>query len=156
MSDDTRDDAALFAAVRELFNERIPFNLLLGFQVDSLSFESVRVRFDFREELVGNILRRSLHGGVVSAVLDLAGGIVAFLSAARNADGRSVQERLETLANVGTIDMRVDYVRPGTGRYFLASASMIRSGNKVAVTRMELRNDEESLIAVGTGAYLVG
>jgi uncharacterized protein (TIGR00369 family) len=156
MADDTRDEAALFAAVRELFNERIPFNTLIGFQVDSISFESVRVRFDFREELVGNILRRSLHGGVVSAVLDLAGGIVAFLSAARNAEGSSIEEKLETLANVGTIDMRVDYVRPGTGRHFIASASPIRSGNKVAVTRMELRNDEDNLIAVGTGAYLMG
>ncbi len=156
MADDTRDEAALFYAVRELFNERIPFNTLIGFRVDSISFESVRVRFDFREELVGNILRRSLHGGVVSAVLDLAGGIVAFLSAARNAEGSSIEEKLETLANVGTIDMRVDYLRPGTGRQFIASASLIRSGNKVVVTRMELRNEEGSPIAVGTGAYLVG
>jgi acyl-coenzyme A thioesterase PaaI-like protein len=28
-------------------------------------------------------------------------------------------------------------------------------GNRVAVTRMELANDESRLIAVGTGAYLV-
>ncbi len=81
------DEEALFAAVRELFNERIPFNMLLGFEIDSISFESARVRFDFREELVGNILRKSLHGGAVSAVLDLAGGIVAFLSAARTRGG---------------------------------------------------------------------
>jgi uncharacterized protein (TIGR00369 family) len=81
---------------------------------------------------------------------------LAFLSAARTAEGSSIQERLQTLANVGTIDMRIDYVRPGTGRHFLASASLIRSGNKVAVARMELRNEEDSLIAVGTGAYLVG
>jgi uncharacterized protein (TIGR00369 family) len=157
MSDHSPEgDQALFAAVRELFNDRIPFNALLGFQVDAISFDSVRIRFDFREELVGNILRRSLHGGAVSAVLDLAGGVLAFLSAARSAEGGSIQERLLTLANVGTIDMRIDYVRPGTGRHFLASATLIRSGNKVAVTRMELRNDEDSLIAVGTGAYLVG
>ena len=157
MADDTRhSDEALFDAVRELFDERIPFNTLLGFRVDSLTYESVRIRFDFREELVGNILRKTLHGGAVSAALDLVGGILAFLSAARIASGSSIHERLATLANVGTIDMRVDYVRPGTGRHFFATSSMIRSGNKVAVTRMELRNDEDSLIAVGTGAYLVG
>jgi uncharacterized protein (TIGR00369 family) len=157
MADDTRlSEEALFDAVRELFDERIPFNTLLGFRIDSLTYESVRIRFDFREELVGNILRRSLHGGAVSAALDLVGGVLAFLSAARLVSGSSVHERLATLANVGTIDMRVDYVRPGTGRHFFATSSMIRSGNKVAVTRMELRNDEDSLIAVGTGAYLVG
>jgi uncharacterized protein (TIGR00369 family) len=157
MTDETHDvDGALFAAVHEIFSARIPFNKLLGIHIDSMSFESARVRFDFREELVGNFLRGSLHGGVVSAVLDLTGGLVAFLSAAKSAAGSSHEERLEKLANVGTIDMRVDYLRPGTGRHFLASAYLLRSGNKVAVTRMELHNDEDSLIAVGTAAYLVG
>jgi uncharacterized protein (TIGR00369 family) len=157
MADETRDDEdALFSAVHELFTERIPFNKLLGIQIESLSFESARIRVDFREDLVGNFLRGSLHGGVVSAVLDLAGGLVAFLSALKNAPGGTPQEKLEKLANVGTIDMRVDYLRPGTGRHFLASAYLLRSGNKVAVTRMELNNNDNSLIAVGTGAYLVG
>jgi uncharacterized protein (TIGR00369 family) len=157
MADETRDDEeALFSAVHELFTERIPFNKLLGIHIESLSFESARIRVDFREDLVGNFLRGSLHGGVVSAVLDLAGGLVAFLSALKSAPGGTPQEKLEKLANVGTIDMRVDYLRPGTGRHFLSSAYLLRSGNKVAVTRMELHNDEDSLIAVGTGAYLVG
>lgn len=157
MADEPRDeDEALFSAVREIFSERIPFNKLLGIHIDPMSFESARIRFDFREELVGNFLRGSLHGGVVSAVLDLTGGLVAFLSALKNAPGATHQEKLEKLANVGTIDMRVDYLRPAIGRQFLASASMLRSGNKVAVTRMELHNDEDSLIAVGTAAYLVG
>jgi uncharacterized protein (TIGR00369 family) len=157
MADETRDEEAeLFAAVHELFRERIPFNKLLGIRIDSMSFESARTRFDFRDELVGNYLRGSLHGGVVSAVLDLTGGLVAFLHAARSAPGGSHREKLETLANVGTIDMRVDYLRPGVGRHFLASAYLLRSGNKVAVTRMELHNDEDSLVAVGTAAYLVG
>jgi uncharacterized protein (TIGR00369 family) len=157
MADGTHpEERALFAAVHEIFSERIPFNRLLGIHIDSMSFESARIRLDFRDELVGNFLRGSLHGGVVSAILDLTGGLVAFLSAAKNAAGSSHQEKLEKLANVGTIDIRVDYLRPGIGRHFLASAYLLRSGNKVAVTRMELHNDEDSLVAVGTGAYLVG
>jgi uncharacterized protein (TIGR00369 family) len=157
MADETRHlDGELFRAVHELFTERIPFNKLLGVHIDSMSFDSARIRFDFREELVGNVYRRSLHGGVVSAVLDLTGGLVAFLSAAKSAAGSSEREKLEKLANVGTIDMRVDYLRPGTGRHFFATAYLLRSGNKLAVTRMELHDDEDILIAVGTGAYLVG
>lgn len=142
--------------VRRLFDERIPFNRVLGVRVESLSFESARVRFDYREDLVGNIVRRTLHGGVVSAVLDLTGGLVAFSSVLRTMDGKSQEEKTERLANVGTIDLRVDYLRPGTGRHFVASGAMLRTGNKVAVTRMELYNDEDAHIAVGTGAYLVG
>jgi len=47
-------------------------------------------------------------------------------------------------------------LRPGRGLYFIATGSVLRSGRKVAVTRMELHNDEDILIAVGTGCYLVG
>jgi acyl-coenzyme A thioesterase PaaI-like protein len=32
----------------------------------------------------------------------------------------------------------------------------MRTGRKVAVTRMELHNDERVLVAVGTGTYIVG
>ncbi|MGH9323930.1 MAG: thioesterase family protein [Vicinamibacteria bacterium] len=152
----TDGDDALFSAVREIFSETIPFNKLLGVQIESMSFESARVRFDYRSDLVGNFIRGSLHGGVVSATLDLTGGLVAFLAAVKNAEGRNAQQKLERLANVGTIDIRVDYLRPGIGKHFFASAYLLRSGKKVSVTRMELHNDEDSLIAVGTGAYLVG
>jgi uncharacterized protein (TIGR00369 family) len=150
-----REDETL-ELVRRMFSEKIPFNRVLGVEIDSLTYESARIRFDAREELVGNFIRGSLHCGVISATLDLAGGIVAFLSAVKNADGSTAQEKVEKLANVGTIDLRVDYLRPGIGKRFSASAFLLRSGNKVVVTRMELRNDEDSVIAVGTGAYLVG
>lgn len=157
MTGETSDDEKeIFSAVREIFSDIIPFNKLLGVQIQSMSFESARVRFDYRADLVGNFIRGSLHGGVVSATLDLTGGLVAFLSAVKNASARSTQERLERLANVGTIDIRVDYLRPGIGAHFFASGYLLRSGNKVCVTRMELHNDEDSLVAVGTGAYLVG
>ncbi|HXV61957.1 MAG TPA: thioesterase family protein [Vicinamibacteria bacterium] len=153
MSDEVTE---LFDAVRALFVEKIPFNKLLGTEIEELSFESARIRFGFRDELVGNYIRGSLHGGVVSATLDLTGGLVAFMGALRDADGRTPEEKMASLANVGTIDLRVDYLRPGLGAHFLCSGRVLRTGNKVAVIRMELVNDKESLIAVGTGAYLVG
>ncbi len=52
--------------------------------------------------------------------------------------------------------MRIDYLRPGKGVHFFSNATVIRTGNKIAVIRMELKNQEDMLIAVGTGAYTVG
>ena len=52
--------------------------------------------------------------------------------------------------------MRVDYLRPGRGNGFQSSGTVMRTGNKMAVTRMELRNEANTMIAVGTGAYIVG
>ena len=60
------------------------------------------------------------------------------------------------MARMGTIDMRVDYLRPGKGPEFRCVATVMRTGRKLAVTRMELFDQEDNLIAVGTGAYLVG
>jgi len=52
--------------------------------------------------------------------------------------------------------MRVDYLRPGKGNRFKSTGTVMRTGNRVAVTRMELSNEKNVLIAVGTGAYIVG
>jgi uncharacterized protein (TIGR00369 family) len=52
--------------------------------------------------------------------------------------------------------MRVDYLRPGKGKEFIATAEVIRKGKKVAVCRMELHNEEGTHIAFGTGTYMVG
>ncbi len=60
------------------------------------------------------------------------------------------------ITRTGTIDLRIDYMRPGRGKFFRANSTIMRAGNKVAVTRMELHNDEDVLIAVGTGTYIVG
>jgi uncharacterized protein (TIGR00369 family) len=150
------DDEKTFTVVREIFTERVAFNKVLGVEIESMSFDHATIRFANRPELIGNFVHQSLHGGVVSATLDLTGGLVAYLSALKTMKGKTTQEKSERLANVGTIDLRIDYLRPGLGKYFIVSGSILRAGNKVTVTRMELHNDEDAHIAVGTGAYLVG
>jgi len=71
-------------------------------------------------------------------------------------EGQSFDEISERFNKIGTIDIRVDYLRPGLGEYFIATGSTLRTGNKVSVTRMELHNDKGILISVGTGTYVVG
>ena len=109
-----------------------------------------------RPELVGNFHHGILHGGVTSAALDVTGAIVAFIGMQQKIVDLPLAERLERFARIGTIDLRIDYLRPGRGNFFRATGYALRTGNKVAVARMELHNDSDELIAVGTGAYLVG
>ena len=101
-------------------------------------------------------MRGNLHGGVISTVLDVTGGMVAWTGIMKKMEGRSFEEIAEKFAKIGTIDLRVDYLRPGLGKYFIATGNTLRTGNKLSVTRMELHNDEGILIAVGTGSYVVG
>lgn len=144
----------LVAHACEVFERRIPFNQVIGLRLHSVSPGEARLTFDMRPELVGNFVRGSLHGGVISAALDTVGGLVAFVNLLDRLE--SPEAGVELLANVGTIDLRVDYLRSGVGRLFIVSGQTLRAGNKVAVTRMELHNDADLLIAVGTGTYLIG
>lgn len=148
-------EARLLAAIHEVFAEKIPFNKVLGLDVVSLAEETPVLRFAMRPELIGNFMRGNLHGGVISSVIDVCGGLTAFLGLQRKLRDEPVEERLQRFARIGTIDMRVDYLRPGLGQWFEARGSILRTGNKVAVTRMELHNDAGELIAIGTGAYTV-
>lgn len=148
-------EAKLLASIHEVFAEKIPFNKVLGLDVVSLSGESPVLRFAMRPELVGNYMRGNLHGGVISSVIDVCGGLTAFLGLQKKLRDEPIEERLQRFARIGTIDMRVDYLRPGLGEWFESKGYLLRTGNKVAVTRMELHNDSGELIAIGTGAYTV-
>jgi uncharacterized protein (TIGR00369 family) len=156
MTDQKRDRAELVNLLRNFLEEKIPFNKVLGLQVESMDMERVCLKIEMKEEIIGNSIKRILHGGVISAVLDVAGGTVAALGIVRKWMGHPLEEIGKRLLNVGTIDLRVDYLRPGRGKHFLATGSIMRTGQKVAVVRMELHNDADLLIAVGTGTYTVG
>ena len=140
----------------DIYENRMPFDLLLGIKIDRLSMEEVKVKIEMREELIGNFVRGSLHGGVISSVLDLTGGLIASVELLKNLEGKDIGEVSKRLARVGTIDLRVDYLRAGKGAHFIATGSTLRIGNKVAVVRTELTNNKNSLIAAGTGTYLIG
>lgn len=142
-------------AVRLIFEEKVPFNRLLGVKVDDIDEASVRMRLDMRDEFVGHFVHRVLHGGITASVLDVTGGLAAFVGTLNKIRHLPFDDQIQRFNSLGTIDLRVDYLRPGRGRWFLATGYILRIGSKVAVTRMELHNDDDNLIAVGTGAYTV-
>jgi len=154
--DNSVNDEELLSAVNEIFNERIPFNKLLGIKVELISYERIKVLIQMRDELMGHYSRRMLHGGVISSVIDVAGGLSAFMGIQQKMAGETLETRLRRFGRLSTIDLRVDFLRPGIGKWFVATAYALRTGNKVAVTRIELINDQNEVIAVGTGSYTVG
>ena len=139
------------ALLRQVMEEYIAFNKYLGLKVESFDVQAPKLRFDMRPELVGNPSRQILHGGVISATLDVAGGFAIMLSIAGESPVTPT-----SFPNMGTIDLRVDYLRPGRGKHFIATARIVRRGSRIAVVHMELHNDAGELIATGGAAYVVG
>ncbi len=147
---------AMLHILRDIYEKQMPFDKLLGIQIPVLTPTDIQVRIDMREELIGNFVREILHGGVISAVLDLTGGLIASVDLLKHLESQDPEEIKRRMTRLGTIDLRVDYLRAGKGQYFTATGSVLRRGNKVAVIRTELTNDKKILIAAGTGTYLVG
>jgi uncharacterized protein (TIGR00369 family) len=152
---DAAEQARLDAALVELFQHRITFNQTLGLQVDSVQPGDVRASFAMRPELVGHYSHGRLHGGVISAVLDAVGGLAVMAAIAQRFDHDSTAQVLHRFHKMGTIDLRIDYLRPGLGQRFLASAEVLRLGGRIGNTQMRLVNEEGTLIATGAGAYVV-
>ncbi|MBW1865404.1 MAG: thioesterase family protein, partial [Deltaproteobacteria bacterium] len=53
------------------------FNRVLGLHIINLKPDLVKVAFDMTDSLIGNYVQGSLHGGVISSVLDTVGGLTA-------------------------------------------------------------------------------
>ena len=153
--DNCTNNEEFLSVINEMFSEKIPFNKILGLKVESINSDCVKTLFEMRGELMGNYKRGMLHGGVISSVIDATGGLAAFIGIQEKMRGKTLEAKLERSGRISTIDLRVDFLRPGLGKWFIATANILRTGNKVVVTRIELHNDQNDLIAVGTGSYLV-
>ena len=142
-------------ALIEIFEEKIVFNRVLGLKITSLGPERATGRIAMRDELIGHPAHQRLHGGVISAALDaMAGLAVQGALGARHMDD-PVPQRIARFSRLGTIDLRVDYLRPAIDEHFELRAEVIRIGSRVATARMEFLGADGTLLSTGTAAYIV-
>lgn len=152
--DQTQHTKALLQQLASAFTT-IPFNQMLGLKLDQLTSNSVIMSFEMKQNLIGNFLQGILHGGVISSVLDMAGGMTVMASAIEKHPNASMEELAQIIGKCSTIDLQISYLRPGKGELFHAKAWLVKSGNTISFARMELFNQDEVLIASGSGSYLL-
>jgi uncharacterized protein (TIGR00369 family) len=139
----------------EIFEQHIAFNQVLGLQIDSLQADLATAHILMRPELIGHFTHQRLHGGVISATLDAMGGLAVMAAIGARHMDETPAARLARFGKLGTIDLRIDYLRPATGPRFTAAAQVLRLGSRVASTRMEFFDDSGRLLSSGAGAYIV-
>ncbi len=141
--------------LRKIFEEMFVFNQVLGLKVTSIKPDGVVGRIERRNELVGHYSHHRLHGGVISAGLDAMGGLAVMAAIGARHMSEEPQQRLLRFGKLGTIDLRIDYLRPGIGEHFELRAEVMRLGSRVATTRMEFFGADGKLLSTGSGAYIV-
>lgn len=152
---DERGREELVAISNHLFVETSRFTDGLGLAVEGMNEESSSMTFTWRGDLTGSERTANLHGGVIAAVLDVNGSLAVFSHLIHRMRSGTVAQRIERIKRINTIDLRIDYLRPARGSSFRATGYILRTGRTVAVSRMELHNEEGNLLSVGTGSYIV-
>ena len=156
INDEDPELKSLVDFFQDMINQRPTFDSFMDLVDESPDLDTAVLTFKIRDDFIGNVVYRMLHGGLISAALDTAGGAAVFMSVYKQVKGKPRESQIKRISKNATVDLRVDYLRPGKGQKFTAKAWILRAGNKFAVTRMELTNEEDVLIAVGTGTYSVG
>ena len=130
--------------LRHLFERVIPFNRFLGMRVSELGDGRARIEIPYRAELLGNPLGLTLHGGVISSLLDVCGGAAVWTQISAN-------------ATVATVDLRVDYLRPGRPDTLIGTGAVVRLGNRVGVAELRAFHTgaEDEPVAAGMAVYTV-
>ena len=148
-------EPAFIDGIKAIFEEKIVFNKVLGLKITSLTPERVTARIDMRPELVGHYSYNRVHGGVISAGLDTTGALAVMAAIGARHMDEPPEQRLQRFSKLGTIDLRVDYLRPGIGEHFELRAEVMRLGSRVGSTRMEFVGADGKLLSCGSGAYIV-
>lgn len=143
------------AALKDIFEDKIAFNRVLGLEITQIAPERVTARIAMKPELIGHYGHQRIHGGVISAGLDAMGGLAVMAAIGARHMEEAPLQRLQRFAKLGTIDLRVDYLRPGIGASFELRAEVLRLGSRVASTRMEFLDSQGKLLSSAAAAYIV-
>lgn len=150
-SDDDNFSEIVFNQLCKSFNNS-PFFRHCGMTMRVVDGE-IKGFVDMNPNLIGNVAFQILHGGVAATLLDSIGGIVAMGEIYCHGKGE-LKDRIRQVARLATTDMRVDYLAPGRGKQFIATAEALRMGRKGCTMRMSLHNDDGKLIAAATASYV--
>lgn len=134
----------LKAALKKTFNSAFPHMRELGWQVLELESDAVLAKVRYGPDLVGDPRTGVLHGGVVTSLLDSAGGL-------------AVLARLGRPLPLATLDLRIDYMRPSKpGLDVFGRVECFQLTRNVAFTRgVAYDADPADPVAAMTATYML-
>ncbi len=150
-----RRDTALSKLVAQ-----VPYAGWLGISFERKGDE-LTATLPFAEKVVGNPMLPAIHGGVTAAFLEATATIELAWSilwdAIENGGIDAAALTPETMPRLPkTIDLTVDYLRPGLPRDAYARARVVRSGRRYASVQVEAWQDNrDRLFAAATGHFLM-
>lgn len=126
-------------AERPRYANHLAFENDLGLKVTRKHKDGVTIELPLRDELLNS--QGVLHGGVAASIAD---------EAAWHAMISHYGQRPAT-----TTELKVNYLRPITGKKVTARAYMLKAGTTLCVTRIDLFGSDKKLGAVAVVTYML-
>ncbi len=124
---------------KNVVEELIPFNKHLGFKLVDVKQDYASILIPFKPHLIGNPVKRSIHGGVIAAAMDTVGGVAGMTQFSSFED------------TMATIDLRIDYLRYGQEKDIICEAKITKAGSKVIFTEMKAYHADEPDVIISEG-----
>lgn len=129
---------------KDIIENVIPLHRLLNFKLLDISDGYAKMMVPAQDALVGDPRSKALHGGIIATAMDSVGGAAGMTTLVSPED------------KLSTIDIRIDYLQPGKTKDLIVKGEIVRSGNRILVTRMiAYHENKDNLVAEGKGVYNV-
>lgn len=138
------DIQARLDSLAPLIVEGSPHAVALGFRIDALTPGKAAMSAPYDSRFIGDPETGTLHGGVITALLDHVCGLAAF-------GGFGAKD------TPATLDLRIDYMRPARpGQDVFAVAECLKSHGLVAFVRATAHDgDIEDPVAIAQAAFMI-
>lgn len=128
MSDEKKEallieNPSMLKMMTEGFFGNIPHAQALGIEFVFAKPYKASLKIPYKEELVGNPVTGTLHGGVLISLMDSVGGMAVFCALTR-------------MEPIATLDLRLDYLKPAAiGEDIFAEGECYKLTNTIAFVR---------------------
>ena len=119
--------------------DRMPFWKLLGIEFVDVGSGWAKMRMPFAQKLTNST--GSSHGGALFALADSAGSMALVSMAAKG-------------EVVTTVEMKINFLKPFDGGDIVAEASILHCGKTTALGEIDLKIENQDLIAKATATFL--
>jgi len=117
-----------------------PFHQLIGIRLVRIHRDGVTIDCKLRPELLN--ASGVLHGGVTATLADAAVGM-------------AITQRAGRAGAATTVEMKLNYLRPVSGRKITARARLLRMGSTLCVGRVDMFDDGKELVSTALVTYML-
>ena len=128
------------AAILDWMKNRNPFWSLLGMELVEVKKGWAKIKLPFNEKLTNAV--GLMHGG-------------AIFSPADSAVGMALIGLIDRDQNISTLEMKINYLKPVRGSAIIAEAKIVHKGTQTAIGDVEVRDENDVLIAKGLATYAI-